>query len=93
MLVCWNERLIPMRQMRCGAALVMSRPASHTRPASGRRCPVMMLNRVDFPAPLGPMTAAICPPLGGEADAGDRRKSVEGLLDVVHLKHGCDLAA
>src|SRR6476620_5305111 len=60
MLVCWNERLIPMRQMRCGAAPVMSRPASHTRPASGRRCPVMMLNRVDFPAPLGPMTAAIC---------------------------------
>src|SRR5581483_1488874 len=61
MLVRWNERPIPIRQMRCGAAPVMSRPLSSTRPASGDRWPVMRLKRVDLPAPLGPMTAAISP--------------------------------
>src|SRR5579872_4776817 len=37
----------------------MSRPASDTVPLSGRRCPVIRLNSVDLPAPLGPITAAI----------------------------------
>src|SRR5581483_9467849 len=61
MLVRWKERPMPIRQMRCGAAPVMSRPLSSTRPASGDRWPVMRLKRVDLPAPLGPMTAAISP--------------------------------
>src|SRR5690242_4540248 len=50
-----------MRQIRCGVRPVTSRPASVTRPALGCRCPVIRLNSVDFPAPLGPMTAAISP--------------------------------
>ena len=47
---------------------VMSRPSSSTRPLSGRRCPVIRLNSVDLPAPLGPITAAICRGLDGQAD-------------------------
>src|SRR6185312_12397950 len=46
--------------MRCGAAPVMLRPSSVTVPVSGCRWPVMRLNSVDFPAPFGPITAAIC---------------------------------
>src|SRR5262245_29603745 len=38
----------------------MSRPSSRTVPLSGCRWPVIRLNSVDFPAPLGPITAAIC---------------------------------
>src|SRR5215831_5627387 len=61
MLVRWNDRPTPMRQMRCGGAPVMSLPSSSTCPASGRRCPVRRLKKVDLPAPLGPITAAISP--------------------------------
>src|SRR5579863_7852288 len=50
---------MPMRQMRCGGCPVMSRPSSRTRPPSAGRCPVIRLKKVDFPAPFGPMTAAI----------------------------------
>src|SRR5436309_1137490 len=59
MLVRWNERPIPRRQMSCGANPVTSRPSSTTVPASGRRCPVTRLKNVVLPAPLGPMIAAI----------------------------------
>src|ERR1043166_2499568 len=38
----------------------MSCPSSSTWPLSGCKCPVIRLNRVDLPAPLGPITAAIC---------------------------------
>src|SRR5215472_17727263 len=48
-----------MRQMRWGGAPVMSRPSSSTRPPSGMIWPVIRLKRVDFPAPFGPITAAI----------------------------------
>lgn len=36
-------------------------PCHSTRPASGRVSPAMMRNVVDFPAPLGPMSAAMQP--------------------------------
>src|SRR3954453_19482995 len=49
-----------MRQASCGCTPVMSRPSSSTWPLSGCRWPVIRLNRVDLPAPLGPITAAIC---------------------------------
>src|SRR5215469_7839477 len=61
MLVRWNERPSPMPQILYGATPVTSRPSTNTRPAVGRRCPVIRLNSVDFPAPFGPMTAAISP--------------------------------
>src|SRR5437763_15926619 len=49
-----------MRQASCGCTPVMSRPSRSTWPLSGCRWPVIRLNRVDLPAPLGPITAAIC---------------------------------
>src|SRR5215813_2017938 len=61
MLVRWKERPMPSRQRSCGAMPVMSRPFNTTSPASGRRWPVMRLNRVVLPAPLGPMIALIEP--------------------------------
>src|SRR5689334_3573766 len=39
----------------------MSRPSTMTLPAVGCRWPVIRLNRVDLPAPFGPITAAISP--------------------------------
>src|SRR5580704_10090197 len=61
MLVRWNERPIPRRQRSCGAMPVTSRSLKTTRPSSGCRCPVIRLNSVVFPAPLGPMIALIEP--------------------------------
>src|SRR5262249_30645126 len=62
MLVRWNERPMPRRQRSWGAMPVTSRPLNTTVPVSGRRWPVMRLNRVVLPAPLGPMIAPIDPP-------------------------------
>src|SRR6476660_1567727 len=59
MLVRWNDRPSPMRQVSCGCTPVISRSSSSTRPLSGSKCPVIRLNSVDLPAPLGPITAAI----------------------------------
>src|SRR5213594_3074412 len=63
MLVRWNERPTPMRQRSCGGTPVTSRPLSTTRPVSQRRWPVIRLNSVVLPAPLGPMIALM--PLRG----------------------------
>src|SRR5262245_18854737 len=61
MLVRWNERPTPMRQSSCGGTPVTSRPLSTTRPVSARRWPVIRLNSVVLPAPLGPMIALTLP--------------------------------
>src|SRR5262245_10226084 len=47
--------------MACGGSPVMSSSYRRTRPEVGRSTPVRQLNRVDFPAPFGPMTARISP--------------------------------
>src|SRR5262249_28241581 len=67
MLVRWNDRPTPMRHRSCGGTPVTSRPFSTTRPASARRWPVIRLNSVVLPAPLGPMIA-LTPPLGTSND-------------------------
>src|SRR5688500_14348218 len=61
MFVRWNDRPMPSRQTSWGDTPVMSRPSSSTAPASGRTWPVMRLKNVVFPAPFGPMMAAIWP--------------------------------
>src|SRR5215471_11666437 len=61
MLVRWNERPMPSRQRSWGAMPVTSCPRKRTRPASGRRWPVMRLNSVVLPAPFGPMIALMEP--------------------------------
>src|SRR5713226_6684686 len=60
-LVRWKERPMPSRQRSWGAMPVTSRSLKRTLPASGRRWPVMRLNSVVLPAPLGPMMALIDP--------------------------------
>src|SRR6185437_7535318 len=79
-LVRWNERPMPMPQMRCGGMPVISRPSSSTRPAVGGRWPVMRLNSVDLPAPFGPMTAAICPAATARSTSATARKPAKDLL-------------
>src|SRR5262249_60984979 len=50
-----------MRHSSCGGTPVTSRPFSTTRPVSARRWPVIRLNSVVLPAPLGPMMALTLP--------------------------------
>src|SRR5689334_3325136 len=50
-----------MRQSSWGGTPVTSRPFSTTRPVSARRWPVIRLNSVVLPAPLGPMMALTLP--------------------------------
>ena len=52
----WKVRAMPSRARRAGAGLVMSSPSSRTRPRVGGWRPVITLNRVVLPAPLGPMS-------------------------------------
>src|SRR5579864_9383749 len=47
--------------MRSGEVLVTSRPASATAPDDGGSSPLMILNKVVLPAPLGPMMARRSP--------------------------------
>src|ERR1700723_954831 len=57
----WKDRPRPARQRCSGGKPVMSRPSSRMRPRSGRSMPVMRLNRVDLPAPFGPMMPSASP--------------------------------
>ena len=58
-LVIWYERAIAFFEIWCGGSPVMSSPSNTMRPLVGVRTPVMQLNNVDLPAPLGPMIARI----------------------------------
>src|SRR5436853_1429309 len=46
---------MPSRLIACAARPVMSSPRKRTAPAVGGKAPVMMLNSVVLPQPLGPM--------------------------------------
>ena len=59
--ISWNVRTMPARATLCGAKPVMSRPSSITVPACGAMAPATRLNRVVFPAPLGPMMPRMLP--------------------------------
>lgn len=60
-LVIWNERDRPAASILWGGRPVTSRPSKCTVPALGRIAPLIRLNRLLLPAPLGPITAVICP--------------------------------
>src|SRR6516162_8420856 len=79
MLVRWNERPSPMLQILYGATPVTSRPSTNTLPAVGRRWPVIRLNSVDLPAPLGPITAAISPSATARSTPETARKPANDL--------------
>src|SRR5207237_8672923 len=57
----WNERPMPARHRASADRCVMSLPSRMMRPESGRTIPVMRLNRLDLPAPFGPMTPSASP--------------------------------
>src|SRR5688572_20365923 len=46
---------MPRRAIRCGGNPVMSSPSENTWPEVGANAPVMMLNKVVLPQPLGPI--------------------------------------
>src|SRR5215472_3077035 len=73
-LVRWNERPSPIPQILYGATPVTSRPPTNTLPAVGRRWPVIRLKSVDFPAPFGPITAAISPSATARSTSETARK-------------------
>ncbi len=52
---------MPAWQRRCASSRVMSRPSSSTSPPSAARLPAIRLNKVDFPAPFGPMMPTASP--------------------------------
>src|SRR6516225_4125009 len=51
----------PVRRIWRGDLPVSRSPCSVTSPSRGRRSPLMVLSRVDFPAPFGPTTQVIPP--------------------------------
>src|SRR6185369_1230341 len=57
----WTVRPMPSRVASYGSPPVMSCPAKRMIPASGFTKPVMRLNTVVFPAPLGPMRKTTSP--------------------------------
>ncbi len=56
-LLRWNEREMPRRATACGASPPIGAPSKRMRPDVGASWPVMTLNSVVLPAPLGPMMA------------------------------------
>src|SRR5437588_2571725 len=57
----WKGRAMPRAVMRSGRSPPVGSPRNRTRPAVARRKPVMTLNSVVFPAPLGPISPTISP--------------------------------
>ena len=53
---------MPSRERACGGIAVMSEPSNTMRPVVGATSPVIRLNSVVLPAPLGPITASASPP-------------------------------
>src|SRR5512143_1698057 len=61
MLLIWKALPIPRRAMSAGWSPSIRSPLYSTSPPSGTSFPVIRLNRVVFPAPLGPMMALSSP--------------------------------
>ena len=57
MLVTWKLRASPRRLIANGRAPAISSPWSRIEPRVGAKRPLIRLNSVDLPAPLGPMIA------------------------------------
>ena len=53
--VIWKVRDTPSIEISYGIFAVISFPSNRTRPPLGRYIPLITLNIVDFPEPLGPI--------------------------------------
>ena len=79
----WKVRAIPSRARWCGETRVMSAPPSRTRPWVGGCSPVMTLNSVVLPAPLGPMSPFTAPGVDLEVDVLERLEPAEADRDLL----------
>src|SRR6266496_575306 len=59
--VSWKVRPMPSPNTRCGGAFVILAPSTYTSPASSRSYPVITLNSVVLPEPLGPISPVMLP--------------------------------
>ena len=57
----WNVRVMPPQAMRLALSPLMVRPSNVTLPWVGMYTPVMTLNTVVLPAPLGPISPISSP--------------------------------
>jgi hypothetical protein len=64
----------------------MRRPFSSTSPLVGAKRPLIRLNSVDLPAPLGPMTAMRSPGRHLQVDAADDLGLAEALAQVAQFQ-------
>ena len=59
MVVSWKVRTTPLRATMCGARPEICSPFNVTLPVVGLTNEAISLNRVDLPAPFGPITDRI----------------------------------
>src|SRR5436305_7276070 len=57
----WNDRAMPSFARASGGRLVMSWPSKRTLPDVASKSPVRQLNKVDLPAPFGPIRPRMSP--------------------------------
>src|SRR6266568_7251183 len=79
-LVIWKVRARPCAARACAEVLVTSRPKSLTVPAVTGSDPVMRLNSVVFPAPLGPISARRSPGRRASATSSTARRPPKSLV-------------
>ena len=86
-LVIWNERPRPAAAIRYGGKPAIDWPASTTDPWSGANMPVIRLNTVVLPAPLGPISACSVRSRTDERRVGHRLDAAERLREVARFQH------
>ena len=79
-------RAIPFCATACTGSPVIFSPSKITSPAVGLSTLVIKLNRVDFPAPLGPITARIVPAIEAHVDTVERDQRAEAPHQALALK-------
>ncbi len=87
MLVRWNERPIPSRQMSWGARPVTSRPSRSTVPESGLQVSGDQVEEGRLAGAVGPDDGGDPAPVDLHADPAHGQEAVEALADVADLKH------
>ncbi len=86
MLVIWKLRARPRRLISNGVRPSMRWPLSRISPLLGPKRPLMRLNRVDLPAPFGPMIATRSPGRDRELGAADDLGLAEPLVELSELE-------
>ncbi len=85
-LIVWNVRAIPRRQILYAGIGVMSRPLNKILPELGLSEAEIRLKSVVLPAPFGPMSPMISPCSTWKLDVRHRSQSTEITRDVLTFK-------